>query len=62
MVVHEAVGIKATRSKHSSDKNMHPIHTRFKVHTNKDLGVHITKVVAWNTRKYAKVLIEGNDA
>ncbi|CAI9782717.1 unnamed protein product [Fraxinus pennsylvanica] len=28
----------------------------------KDLGVHIMKTVAWNARKYAKVLVEGNDA
>ncbi|XP_022862113.1 uncharacterized protein LOC111382388 [Olea europaea var. sylvestris] len=26
-----------------------------------DFGLHITKVVSWNTRKYAKVLVEGSD-
>ncbi|XP_022857525.1 uncharacterized protein LOC111378538 [Olea europaea var. sylvestris] len=33
----------------------------FRTIVRKDFGSHITKVVAWNSRKYAKVLVERSD-
>ncbi|XP_022861085.1 uncharacterized protein LOC111381527 [Olea europaea var. sylvestris] len=43
-------------------KTYDPKHTCLRTRVRKDLGVYITKSVAWNVRKYAKVLISGNDA